>query len=257
MVGQRDVYERLKIAVDAARMRSEPLGHILFDGPPGLGKTTFATCIPRELDVPLQIASGAALDGAEGPASVPHQRRGRLGPVHRRNPPPAQGRRRVHVPGDGGFPHRHHARRRRERPHDQPGAAAVHAHRRHDAERPALGAAARSVPSARAPGLLHARGAGRDRPPHARAAYRSTRPHRRDRPPQPRHAADGQQPPALGARLRDQQGRRARDHDVAHAALAMLGVDVLGLDGQDRKYLETILRVFHGGPVGVERSPTR
>ena len=61
MVGQRDVYERLKIAVDAARIRSEPLGHILLDGPPGLGKTTFATCIPRDLDVPLQIASGAAL----------------------------------------------------------------------------------------------------------------------------------------------------------------------------------------------------
>ena len=55
MVGQRAVYERLKIAVDAARIRSEPLGHILLDGPPGLGKTTFATCIPRALDVPLQL----------------------------------------------------------------------------------------------------------------------------------------------------------------------------------------------------------
>src|SRR6187399_1610826 len=61
MVGQREVYERLMIAVDAARIRQEPLGHILLDGPPGLGKTTFATCIPRALDVPLQIASGAAL----------------------------------------------------------------------------------------------------------------------------------------------------------------------------------------------------
>jgi Holliday junction DNA helicase RuvB len=39
---------------------------------------------------------------------------------------------------------------------------------------------------------------------------------------------------------------------VAEAALAMLGVDQLGLDPQDRKYLETILKVFHGGPVGVE-----
>ena len=61
MVGQREVYERLKIAVDAARIRSEPLGHILLDGPPGLGKTTFATCIPRDLGVTLQIASGATL----------------------------------------------------------------------------------------------------------------------------------------------------------------------------------------------------
>jgi Holliday junction DNA helicase RuvB len=61
MVGQRTVFERLSIAVDAARIRQEPLGHILLDGPPGLGKTTFATCIPRALGVPLQIASGAAL----------------------------------------------------------------------------------------------------------------------------------------------------------------------------------------------------
>ena len=57
MVGQRDVHERLGIAVDAASKRGEPLGHILLDGPPGLGKTTFATCIPRDLQVSCQIAA--------------------------------------------------------------------------------------------------------------------------------------------------------------------------------------------------------
>ncbi|HEV3418244.1 MAG TPA: AAA family ATPase, partial [Pirellulales bacterium] len=61
MVGQREVYARLEIAVDAAQKRREPLGHILFDGPPGLGKTTLAMAIPRELSVGLQIASGATL----------------------------------------------------------------------------------------------------------------------------------------------------------------------------------------------------
>lgn len=61
MVGQLSVQERLHIAVDAARKRDEPLGHILFDGPPGLGKTTFAMCIPRELDVTIQLTSGPAL----------------------------------------------------------------------------------------------------------------------------------------------------------------------------------------------------
>ncbi|MFZ4733361.1 MAG: Holliday junction branch migration DNA helicase RuvB [Pirellulales bacterium] len=61
MVGQREVHERISIAVDAARKRGDVLGHILLDGPPGLGKTTFATCIPRELGTTVQIASGAAL----------------------------------------------------------------------------------------------------------------------------------------------------------------------------------------------------
>lgn len=61
MVGQREVIDRLDIAVDAARKRGESLGHILFDGPPGLGKTTFATCIPKELNVPLVTASGPGL----------------------------------------------------------------------------------------------------------------------------------------------------------------------------------------------------
>ena len=61
MVGQREVFARLEIAVDAAQKRQEPLGHILFDGPPGLGKTTFAMCIPHDLGVGLQIASGAAM----------------------------------------------------------------------------------------------------------------------------------------------------------------------------------------------------
>jgi len=61
MIGQREVYARLEIAVQAALKRGEPLGHILFDGPPGLGKTTFAMCLPRELGTSLQIASGATL----------------------------------------------------------------------------------------------------------------------------------------------------------------------------------------------------
>ncbi len=61
MVGQRDVIERLSIAIDAAKKRDQPLGHILFDGPPGLGKTTFATVIPEEMGTTVQFANGAAL----------------------------------------------------------------------------------------------------------------------------------------------------------------------------------------------------
>jgi Holliday junction DNA helicase RuvB len=61
MVGQRDTIERLRIAISAAQSRGEPLGHILFDGPPGLGKTTFATVIPHEMNTSVQMASGAGL----------------------------------------------------------------------------------------------------------------------------------------------------------------------------------------------------
>ena len=61
MVGQRDVIEKLKIAIDAAQGRGEPLGHILFDGPPGLGKTTFATVIPSEMGTTVQMANGAGI----------------------------------------------------------------------------------------------------------------------------------------------------------------------------------------------------
>jgi Holliday junction DNA helicase RuvB len=61
MVGQRDVIERLEIAIGAAQQRGEPLGHILFDGPPGLGKTTFATVIPKAMDTTVQMANGAGL----------------------------------------------------------------------------------------------------------------------------------------------------------------------------------------------------
>ena len=75
---------------------------------------------------------------------------------------------------------------------------------------------------------------------------------RRDRRPQPGHAAAGQQPAPLGPRLRPGRptaGSRCRSPATLWTCRASTA---LGLDPQDRKYLETIARVFGGGPVGVE-----
>ncbi|HMP17264.1 MAG TPA: Holliday junction branch migration DNA helicase RuvB, partial [Gemmatales bacterium] len=61
VIGQKQTVDRLRIAINACRKLKEPLGHILFDGPPGLGKTTFATVLPNELETSIQITSGPAL----------------------------------------------------------------------------------------------------------------------------------------------------------------------------------------------------
>lgn len=61
-IGQNQVVETLQIAVEAAKKRGDVLDHVLFYGPPGLGKTTLAHIISNELDVPLIHTSGPALE---------------------------------------------------------------------------------------------------------------------------------------------------------------------------------------------------
>jgi Holliday junction DNA helicase RuvB len=254
MVGQREVFERLQIAVDAAQKRDEPLGHILFDGPPGLGKTTFAMCIPRELGTNLQIASGAVLKAPKDviPYLTNAEERSVLfiDEIHRMQKAveeflyPAMEDFRIDLTlGEG-----------------------VNARTINMPLRPftLIGATTRT-------GLLSAplrdrfqmrehldfysvdelaeivrRNAAKLRVPIVDEA-----------------AAEIAQRSRGTPRLANNRLRWVRDYAVSRAdgkisqavardALAMLGIDPLGLDPQDRKYLITIARTFGGGPVGVE-----
>jgi Holliday junction DNA helicase RuvB len=254
MVGQRDVYARLEIAVDSAQKRGDTLGHILFDGPPGLGKTTFATCIPRDLGVSIQIASGAVLQAPKD--LIPYLTNAEQGSVlfideiHRLPKAveeflyPAMEDFRIDILlGEG-----------------------VNARTINMALRPftLIGATTRA-------GLLSA-------PLRDRFQIREHLDFysidelteivlRNSRKLQLTVDADAAREIAGRSRgtprLANNRLRWVRDYvtskadgsvtlHLARAALDMQGIDPRGLDGQDRKYLETIVRVFHGGPVGVE-----
>src|SRR5262249_61589392 len=57
-VGQRAAVESLRVSVEAARQRGEPLDHVLLSGPPGLGKTTLATILPNEMSAGIVTTAG-------------------------------------------------------------------------------------------------------------------------------------------------------------------------------------------------------
>jgi Holliday junction DNA helicase RuvB len=254
MVGQREVAARLEIALDAARKRGETLGHILFDGPPGLGKTTFATVIPKDMGVGLQIASGAALAAPKD--LLPYLTNAEQGSVlfideiHRLPKAveeflyPAMEDFRIDIAlGEG-----------------------VNARTINMSLRPftLIGATTRT-------GLLSA--PLRDRfqmrehldfytvEELAEIVRRNSAKLRAAISNEAAHeiAIRSRGTP----RLANNRLRWVRDYctskadgritlELTQRALEMDGIDERGLDRQDRKYLETIARVFSGGPVGIE-----
>ena len=254
MVGQHEVIARLRIAIEAARVRGEALGHLLLDGPPGLGKTTFATCIPREMQVGLQMTSGAILKAPRD--LVPYLTNAeehsvlfideilRIPKIVEEYLYTAMEDFRVDIIlGDG-----------------------INARTHNLWIKPftLIGATTRS-------GMLT--GPLRDRfqirehlgfysdAELTQIIVRNATQLNTDIAPQ---AADEIARRSRGTpRIANNRLRWVRDYaqtkadgivtmDVTGAALKMLGIDKTGMDSLDREYLQTMIRVFEGGPVGID-----
>lgn len=69
-IGQERVKENLRILIDAARQRGDPVDHLLFYGPPGLGKTTLAHVVAYEMGVDIRVTSGPAIERAGDLAAI-------------------------------------------------------------------------------------------------------------------------------------------------------------------------------------------
>ncbi|HJD00595.1 MAG TPA: Holliday junction branch migration DNA helicase RuvB [Candidatus Dwaynia gallinarum] len=69
-IGQENVKKNLKVFIEAAKIRKEPLDHVLFYGPPGLGKTTLASIISKEMNSNLKVTSGPVIEKPGDLASI-------------------------------------------------------------------------------------------------------------------------------------------------------------------------------------------
>jgi holliday junction DNA helicase RuvB len=254
VIGQRDVAERLRIGVEAAKKRGDAMGHILFDGPPGLGKTTLATCIPNELGVPFATAQGPGLKAPRD--LIPY-----LSTLEERSV--------LFI----------------DEIHRLPRAVEEYLYSAMEDFRIDIvlgeGINARTVSLPLKPftligattraGMLSAPLRDRFQVREHLEFYDETdvslivvRSAAKLDVKIEAEAADEIARRSRGTpRIANNRLRWVRDFaesradgvvtlEVAHRALAMIGVDDLGLGKQDRKYLEALIRVFGGGPAGIE-----
>ena len=253
-VGQSEVVETLKIAIEAAKIRGEPLDHVLFHGPPGLGKTTLAHIIANELDTVMTVTSGPALEkGGDLIGILTHLNQGDvlfIDEIHRTPKTveeflyPAMEDFAVDVVFDKGL----HAR----------------SHRFRLKQFVLVGATTRigllSAPLRDRFGILRHLDFY-DEQDLVRIAFRSAvlLNVTIDEPGAIELSKRSRGTPRIVNRLL----RRVRDYSQVRAdgritqktvarALALEGVDELGLTNLDRRYIQTIIEFYHGGPVGIE-----
>jgi Holliday junction DNA helicase RuvB len=253
-VGQEKIKENLKVFVQAARARKEPLDHVLFCGPPGLGKTTLANILSEELGVSLVVASGPAIEHKGQLASLVTKLNARdvlfideihrLAPVVEENLYTAIEDFRIEVvTGDGPY-----------------------AQTLHLPLRPFTLVAATTRTGLLTAPLLSRFGyvARLDYYPPEQLAQVVTRSARLLEIEIEERAAFEIAQRARGTpRIANRLLRRTRDFaevlsdgrlttEVAERALDRLDVDRAGLDDMDRRFLTIIIDFYKGGPVGIE-----
>jgi len=253
-VGQSEVVETLTIAIEAAQKRQEPMDHVLFHGPPGLGKTTLAHIIANEMKASLTTTSGPALEkGGDLIGLLTHLEEGDIlfvDEIHRTPKVveeflyPAMEDFAVDFVFDKGI----HARSHRYR-----------------LNRFTLVGATTRVGLLSSP-LRDRFGLFRnldfyDQAELVKIALRSAKLLGVDMDQQ---AAEELSKRSRGTpRIVNRLLKRVRDYaqvkgdgfistEMVESALALEGVDIMGLTRLDRKYLRTVIEFYNGGPVGIE-----